>query len=71
MTDEEERDMWLKRTPGGVDALPEADRSRVGNARDPQMDRARDFLKAFSIYSHRLDPERKKPKKLRDRVAAR
>ena len=49
----EPHDMWLKRTPGGLETLPEADQTRVRNARDPQLERAMDFLKTLSIYSGR------------------
>ena len=54
MTDEEERDMWLKRTPGGIEALPEEDQARIRNARDAQLDRALDLLRSLSIYSNRF-----------------
>jgi len=53
MSDEEERDMWLKRSPGGAEALPEADRERIEQSKDLQMDRAIDVLKSLSIYSER------------------
>jgi carboxyl-terminal processing protease len=53
MSDEEERDILLQRTPGGVESLPAADQERVRNAKDPQLDRATDLLKGLAIYSHR------------------
>jgi len=53
MSEEEERDMWLKRSPGGVDSLPEPDRERVRQSVDLQMNRAVDVLKSLSIYSQR------------------
>jgi hypothetical protein len=40
MTDDEERDVFLKRTPGGVESLEEKDRERVRKSRDTQLDRA-------------------------------
>src|SRR5205085_835683 len=40
MTEEEERDLALKRTAGALESLEERDRERVKNARDPQMERA-------------------------------
>jgi carboxyl-terminal processing protease len=53
MTDEEARDAFYKRTPGGVESLPEKDQERVRNARDPQLERAMDLLKGISIYTKR------------------
>ena len=47
------RDILLKRTPGGIESLPEKDQERVKNARDPQMERAMDVLKGISLYSKR------------------
>src|SRR6185369_17864218 len=42
LTDAEETDIVLKRTTGGIETLEEADRERVKNSRDPQLDRAVD-----------------------------
>ena len=53
MTDEEMRDVFLKRTPGGIESLPEKDQERIRNARDPQLERALDVLKGISLYSQR------------------
>ncbi len=53
MSDEEERDVFLKRTPGGIESLPESERDRVRNARDPQLERAMDLLKGITLYSKR------------------
>lgn len=53
MTDEEMRDALLKRTPGGLEALPDADQERVRDARDPQLDRALDVLKGVALYTKR------------------
>ena len=53
MTDEEERDLFLKHTPGGLESLPEREQDRVRNARDPQLERALDLLKGLSIYTKR------------------
>lgn len=56
-----ERDVRLQRTPGGVDTLPEEDRERVSQARDVQLERARDLLKGMLIVQERarewLEPE--------------
>jgi carboxyl-terminal processing protease len=49
MTLEEERDLMLKRAPGGVDTLEDKDRERVRKARDAQLDRAMDYLKGVRL----------------------
>lgn len=57
MSLEEERDMMLKRSPGGVDTLEEKDRERVQKARDTQLDRATDYLKGVTILLSQMKPE--------------
>jgi carboxyl-terminal processing protease len=53
MTDEETRDVFLKRTPGGLESLPDPEQERVRDARDAQLDRALDVLKGISLYTKR------------------
>lgn len=53
LTPEEERDVLLQRTPGGLESLDEPDRSRVQNFRDPQLDRAFDLLKGIVLFTER------------------
>jgi carboxyl-terminal processing protease len=53
ITPEEERDIALKQTPGGVESLDEKDRERVMRARDAQLDRAMDLLKGIMLFSQR------------------
>jgi carboxyl-terminal processing protease len=60
ITDDEERDISFKRTPGAVDTLDEKDRERVKNARDPQLDRATDLLKGILLFAERA-PEKNSP----------
>lgn len=65
MTDEEERDWWIKRTPGAVEALPEADQARVRATPDLQLERALTVLQSLSIYSKRSpQPPKKNPSKV-------
>jgi len=60
VTDEEERDIILQRTPGGVESLDERDRPRVAGAHDPQLERAMDLLKGISLFTQRAPlPERR------------
>jgi carboxyl-terminal processing protease len=54
MSDEEERDVLLQRSPGGIESLDPSDRDRVANARDPQMDRAMALLKGIILYTQRV-----------------
>jgi carboxyl-terminal processing protease len=53
LTSEEERDLALKRAPGGLETLDPRDRDRVAQARDPQLDRANDLLKGIILFSQR------------------
>lgn len=53
MTEEEDRDIQLQRSPGGLESLGEKDRERVAHARDPQLERAMDLLKAITMFSER------------------
>jgi carboxyl-terminal processing protease len=50
MSDEEEAELQIKRSPGGIESLNEKDRVAVENARDVQLDRADDLLKAILLY---------------------
>jgi carboxyl-terminal processing protease len=50
MTEEEERDMLMKRSPGGVEGLEPKERERIMNAHDPQYERALDLLKGLSLF---------------------
>jgi carboxyl-terminal processing protease len=56
LTDQEEQDIILQRTPGGIESLEEPDRSRVVNARDPQLERAFDLLKGITLFTERSTP---------------
>ena len=51
MSDEEQADLIIKRSPGGLESLDEKDRARVENSRDDQLDRAEDLLKGILLYS--------------------
>ena len=54
----------LRRTPGGIESLPEKDQDRVRNARDPQVERAMDLLKGIALYTKRnvvSEKERRPP----------
>jgi carboxyl-terminal processing protease len=53
LTDDEERDIMLKLTPGGVESLGQKERERVGASRDPQLDRASDLLKGILLFAEK------------------
>jgi carboxyl-terminal processing protease len=53
MTDEEDRDLYYKRTPGALQTLDDKDRERVKNVHDSQMERAVDVLKGVLLYAQR------------------
>jgi carboxyl-terminal processing protease len=68
MTDEEEMLARLRVTPGGVESAEEKDRDRIINARDPQLERAMDVLKAINLFAER-SPEVDSPKARSAKVA--
>ena len=53
MSDEEERSLFLKRSPGGLESLDEAEREKVEKVRDAQLDRAFDMLKGITLFTNR------------------
>lgn len=63
MTDDDERDVFLKRPPGGIETLEDKDRERVRKSRDAQLDRAMDLLKGMMLYAQ-LQPAEKAPAKM-------
>jgi carboxyl-terminal processing protease len=50
VTDAEESALLLKRSPGGIGALPEKDRAAVAAVHDEQLERAEDLLKGLILY---------------------
>ena len=52
LTDAEEAAVLLKRTPGGIESIPEKDRAGVLALHDEQLDRAEDLLKGLILYDH-------------------
>ncbi len=53
MSEDDDRDVQLKRVPGGLQTLPETDRERVSHARDVQLERAMDLLKGITLFTER------------------
>ncbi len=60
MSDEEERDIQLRRSPGGLESLPEQDRDRAIHARDVQLERAMDLLKGITLFTERSPAQDKR-----------
>jgi len=56
MTDEQKAAMILKNSPGGLEALNDADRLRAEETKDIQLDRAEDLLKGLLIYAQGRTP---------------
>ncbi len=69
LTDEEERDILLRRTTGGIESLEEKDRARVSASEDPQLERAMDLLKGINLFTMPTPPADKAAKK-EDKMAA-
>jgi carboxyl-terminal processing protease len=65
MSEEDERDVFMRRQPGAVENLPSAEQERIQNVRDLQLDRALDLLKGISLYTKRAPGEKRaKPEKV-------
>jgi carboxyl-terminal processing protease len=69
LTEQEERDIILQRTPGGLESLDDKERERVSHSQDPQIERAMDVLKGMMLYAQRAPVPDKKPAK-GDKLAA-
>src|SRR6185437_6443724 len=52
-TDEEDRDIRLQLTPGGLESLDPQERQKIKAAHDPQLERATDLLKGIMLYTDR------------------
>ncbi len=63
MTEEQERQVQLRNTPGGVESLEDKDRERMATTRDPQLDRAMDLLKGITLFTQRAPASDKTPAK--------
>jgi carboxyl-terminal processing protease len=53
LTDNEDRDLQLKRLPGGIELQEENDQERLQAMHDPQLERATDLLKGILLYTQR------------------
>ncbi|MCX6893753.1 MAG: S41 family peptidase [bacterium] len=69
MTEEQERQVQLKNTPGGLESLEGKDRERMTGTRDPQLDRAMDLLKGITLFTHRAPATDKQPAKAQKMAA--
>lgn len=61
VSDQDEAALLLKRSPGGMETLPEKDRAIVSSVHDVQLDRAEDLLKGLILFN-RLAGESKPEK---------
>lgn len=52
-TDEEDRDIRIQLTPGGMESLDQSERDRIKATQDPQLERANDLLKGIMLYTDR------------------
>lgn len=70
VTPEEMEALFLKRVPGGIDTLDPDQRERARVARDIQLERANDFLKAMVLFRDRAEQSRKPSGKIAAAAAA-
>lgn len=68
-TDEEDRDIRIQLTPGGMESLDPAERDKIKAAHDPQLERATDLLKGIMLYTDRSNGNT--PEKVAAQSAAR
>jgi carboxyl-terminal processing protease len=59
MSEEDERDVFMRRTPGAVETLSQQEQERIKDVRDLQLDRALDLLKGISLYTKRSPGEKR------------
>ena len=59
LTDEQEHDVQLWQTLGGIESLDPKDRERIIAAGDPQLERAMDLLKSIELYTQRASEPQK------------
>ena len=52
VSDSEEAALLLKRSPGGLESLPDKQRTVVEAVHDEQLERAEDLLKGLILYNH-------------------
>ncbi len=63
LTEEQEGQVQLRHTPGGIESLDEKDRERVAHGHDPQLERAMDLLKGITLFTQRAPTPAKAPVK--------
>jgi C-terminal processing protease CtpA/Prc len=71
MSEEDERDVAMKRTPGALESLDAKEQERIRNAHDVQLDRAMDVLKGITLYTKRGAAPEKRFAKQGDKIAIR
>jgi carboxyl-terminal processing protease len=59
MSDQEEADAMIRRSPGALESLSERDRERILSTPDTQLERAYDLLKGIALYTQRAPLETK------------
>jgi carboxyl-terminal processing protease len=52
-TDQEDYNIRMQLTPGGLESLDEKDRELIKSSHDPQLERAEDLLKGIMLYTDR------------------
>ena len=69
-TPEEQEALMLRRSPGGLETLPEEQREKVINVHDAQLERAIDVLKGVTLYAKRASAGERAAGRKSEKVAA-
>lgn len=70
MTVEEDEALILRRSPGGIETLPDDQREKILGTHDVQMERARDVLKGITLYAKRAGTPERAQARRSEKVAA-
>src|SRR5438552_1048369 len=69
MSVEEEEALFLRRSPGGIESLPEDQRERVLNVHAVKIELAMDVLKGITLYAKRASASERGPGKKSEKIA--
>jgi carboxyl-terminal processing protease len=60
LSDDEERNIQIRRAPGGLESLDEKEQATTLQTGDPQLERAMDLLKGIILFAQRAPAPEKR-----------